>query len=69
MKKKKINKLSLNKSAISNLDEVSGGLAAEAASNPCVVSNPRSACATKCVTNCGWTCPALACVASGILFC
>ena len=27
MKKKKINKLSLNKNAISNLDEVSGGLA------------------------------------------
>lgn len=28
MKKKKVNKLSLNKSAVSNLDEVSGGLEA-----------------------------------------
>ena len=66
MKKKNVKKLSLNKNAISKLDEIKAGLHAEPVG---VVSNPRSACATKCVTNCGWTCPLLACAVSGVLFC
>ena len=68
MKKKKVKKLSLNKDAISNLDEIKGGLQA-GTPVPGVVSNPRSACATKCVTQCGWTCPLVACTVSGLLFC
>ncbi|WP_298511969.1 hypothetical protein [uncultured Kordia sp.] len=65
MKKKKINKLSLNKSAVSKLDQISGGVQA----NPVAATNPLSGCPvcplpkvtdntcpTECFATCFWTC-------------
>ncbi|WP_430408749.1 hypothetical protein [Kordia sp.] len=65
MKKKKIKKLSLNKSAVSNLDEISGGVAnpvpvATHVRSGCpVCPTPKvtdNTCITNCVATCFWTC-------------
>jgi hypothetical protein len=51
MKKKKVNKLSLNKSAISNLGEVNGGVASPIPVGTAVASGCRE-CISKIRTNC-----------------
>ena len=62
MKKKNLNKLSLNKSAISNLDQISGGVANPV---PGAGTHQRSGCDVcpdekvtdkTCITNCFVTC-------------
>jgi len=66
MKKKKIKKLSLNKNAVSNLDQISGGVANPA---PVAATHQRSGCdvcpnekvtdktcQTNCYATCFWTC-------------
>ncbi|QHI35386.1 hypothetical protein IMCC3317_07320 [Kordia antarctica] len=66
MKKKNIKKLSLNKKAVSNLDEVSGGLAngpvpvgTHIRSGCPVCTLPKvtdNTCMTNCIVSCFWTC-------------
>ena len=61
MKKKNVKKLSLNKNAVSKLDEVSGGLQAAAGTNvgsgcPVCPAQVTDTCITDCFATCFLTC-------------